>query len=51
MAQTQSHLAKWCLAAWPMSAAVAIALLPMFVLYVIGLRVFIEGIVMTGLKG
>jgi multiple sugar transport system permease protein len=34
-----------------MMAAVAIALLPMFVLYVLGQRFFVEGIAMTGLKG
>jgi multiple sugar transport system permease protein len=34
-----------------MMASVAIALLPMFVLYVIGQRFFVEGIAMTGLKG
>jgi len=34
-----------------MMAAVAIALLPMFVLYVIGQRFFVEGVAMTGLKG
>jgi multiple sugar transport system permease protein len=34
-----------------MMAAVAIALVPMFVLYVIGQRFFVEGIAMTGLKG
>lgn len=33
-----------------MMAAVAIALLPMFILYVIGQRFFVEGIAMTGLK-
>jgi multiple sugar transport system permease protein len=34
-----------------MMAAVAISLTPIFVLYVIGQRFFIEGIAMTGLKG
>jgi multiple sugar transport system permease protein len=34
-----------------MMAAVAISLLPIFLLYVIGQRFFIEGIAMTGLKG
>jgi multiple sugar transport system permease protein len=34
-----------------MMAAVAIALLPMFILYVIGQRFFVEGVAMTGLKG
>jgi multiple sugar transport system permease protein len=34
-----------------MMAAVGIALLPMFVLYVVGQRFFVEGIAMTGLKG
>ena len=34
-----------------MMAAVAIALVPMFILYVIGQRFFVEGIAMTGLKG
>jgi len=34
-----------------MMAAVAIALLPMFILYVVGQRFFVEGIAMTGLKG
>ena len=34
-----------------MMAAVAIALLPMFLMYVIGQRFFVEGIAMTGLKG
>jgi len=34
-----------------MMASVAIALLPMFVLYVVGQRFFVEGIAMTGLKG
>lgn len=33
-----------------MMAAVAIALLPMFILYVVGQRFFVEGIAMTGLK-
>jgi multiple sugar transport system permease protein len=33
-----------------MMAAVGIALLPMFILYVIGQRFFVEGIAMTGLK-
>jgi multiple sugar transport system permease protein len=34
-----------------MMAAVGIALLPMFILYVIGQRFFVEGVAMTGLKG
>ncbi|MCA1644393.1 MAG: carbohydrate ABC transporter permease [Chloroflexi bacterium] len=34
-----------------MMAAVAISLLPIFVLYVLGQRFFVEGIAMTGLKG
>jgi multiple sugar transport system permease protein len=34
-----------------MMASVAIALLPMFILYVVGQRFFVEGIAMTGLKG
>lgn len=34
-----------------MMASVAIALLPMFILYVIGQRFFVEGVAMTGLKG
>jgi multiple sugar transport system permease protein len=34
-----------------MMAAVGIALLPMFLLYVFGQRFFVEGIAMTGLKG
>ncbi len=34
-----------------MMAAVAISLLPIFLLYVIGQRFFVEGIAMTGLKG
>jgi multiple sugar transport system permease protein len=34
-----------------MMAAVAISLLPIFVLYVVGQRFFVEGIAMTGLKG
>jgi len=34
-----------------MMAAVAIALLPMFILYCIGQRFFVEGVAMTGLKG
>jgi len=34
-----------------MMAAVGIALLPMFILYIIGQRFFVEGIAMTGLKG
>jgi len=34
-----------------MMAAVAISLLPIFVLYLVGQRFFVEGIAMTGLKG
>jgi multiple sugar transport system permease protein len=34
-----------------MMAAVAIALLPMFILYAIGQRFFVEGVAMSGLKG
>jgi multiple sugar transport system permease protein len=34
-----------------MMAAVAISLLPIFVLYILGQRYFVEGIAMTGLKG
>jgi multiple sugar transport system permease protein len=34
-----------------MMAAVAVALLPMFLMYIIGQRFFVEGIAMTGLKG
>jgi multiple sugar transport system permease protein len=34
-----------------MMAAVGIALLPMFILYVIGQHLFVEGVAMTGLKG
>ena len=34
-----------------MMAAVAISLSPIFLLYVLGQRFFIEGIAMTGLKG
>jgi multiple sugar transport system permease protein len=34
-----------------MMAAVAIGLLPIFILYVVGQRFFVEGIAMTGLKG
>jgi ABC-type glycerol-3-phosphate transport system permease component len=34
-----------------MMAAVAIALLPVFILYAVGRRFFVEGVAMTGLKG
>ncbi|TMK25257.1 MAG: carbohydrate ABC transporter permease [Actinobacteria bacterium] len=34
-----------------MMAAVAISLTPIFLLYVLGQRFFVEGIAMTGLKG
>jgi len=34
-----------------MMAAVAVGLLPIFILYVIGQRFFVEGIAMTGVKG
>jgi ABC-type glycerol-3-phosphate transport system permease component len=34
-----------------MMASVAISLTPIFLLYVLGQRFFVEGIAMTGLKG
>jgi multiple sugar transport system permease protein len=32
-------------------ACVAISLLPIFILYLIGQRFFVEGVAMTGVKG